>query len=768
MALTRRQLLKRTGLGLGAVAFAGCTIPDREMDVQSPGRLPEDLVEGFDAFYATLCRQCPSPEGILVRVMEGRAKKIEGNPDYPLNQGKHSARCEASLQALYHPDRIRFPLLRDTRGGSFSSVTWDKALDELVTRLRGQQGDPGAVVLVTEPLRGHLGMVVERFMNAYGGQHLSFETLEETVLREAVKQVFGQEQLPQFDIEHAQYVLSFGADFLGSWLSPTHYSRQYGEFRQGQDRTTRGTLVQVEPRFSLTAANADEWVPVKPGTEGMLALSIASVIIENELVDAGAARAFTGLVGEQALVRFRPEVVAGEIGEHITPERIRDLARAFVENQPSLALAGGSAGGHTNGLFNLTAAYALNLLVGNVGKPGGVLFNPGSPLEDVPEVATATTFQQWTDLAGHMQTGGVQVVLVRGVDPVHGLPGATDFRQALDKVPFIVAFSSFIDETTAMADLVLPDQVALEDWGDDIPDPGPGFQTVGFQQPVVVPFGDTSGGDHKLVPPGEPRGFADVLLTVAEELGGRVKEALPWESFRDVLREGAQRLHDRIGGRLPLADGSSTQAPSFEAFWMGLLQRGGWWDTKATAQSSPAMPRALPVPASASFVGDEAEYPCYLVPFPSHSLGDGRGAHLPWLQATPDPLTTATWRTWVEVNPKDARNMGGLREGDVVEVESPHGAVEALVYIHPAMPPGVVSVPLGQGHGLYSQYAEERGANIMKVLAPQTVEGTGALAWAATRVRLNKTGRRTRIPKAEGMVVSIAVEGHPVVQVTRE
>ena len=123
MALTRRQLLKGSGLGLGAVLFAGCTIPEREMVVQSPARLPEDLVEGFDAHYATLCRVCSNPEGILVRVMEGRAKKVEGNPEYPLNLGKHGARCEAGLQALYHPDRIRMPMLRASRGEPFREVS---------------------------------------------------------------------------------------------------------------------------------------------------------------------------------------------------------------------------------------------------------------------------------------------------------------------------------------------------------------------------------------------------------------------------------------------------------------------------------------------------------------------------------------------------------------------------------------------------------------------------------------------------------------------
>jgi anaerobic selenocysteine-containing dehydrogenase len=751
MAITRRELLTATGVGLGAVIFAGCRVRPGEFEAQSPVFLPEDLVEGADAFYATLCRQCSTSEGILVRVMEGRAKKIEGNPDYPVNLGKHGARCEAALQALYHPDRIPGPLRREVRGGPLTPSTWDQALDTLVGRLRQQLGAAGKVVIMTAPQGGHLGMLTERFATIYGAQHLALETTEETVLREAVKRVFGQERLPAFDIQNAQYILSFGADFLGGWLAPVHYSRQYGEFRQGQGRR-RGTLVQVEPRFSLTAANADEWVPINPGAEGLLAASIAAVIIEERLGDAAAARAMVAAVGAQALQDVRPENVnrISDIG--VKAERIRELARAFAKNQPSLALGGGLAGAQTNGLFNLSAVYALNFLVDNVGKRGGVQFNPSSPLPGVPDAPRATPFREWQRLAGGMRAGEVSLALVHGVNPAYSLPslqGKVGFGEALAKVPFIVSFSSFMDETAALADLVLPVHTPLEDWGDSVPDPGPGHQVVGFQQPVVRPFV-------------ESRGFGDILLTVAEELGGEMKARLPWSSFQELLREGARDLRR---GQGTAARPGHVPAATDEEFWVGLLQQGGWWDAQKIA---PALvrPTAFPAPAQPTFAGGREEYPFHLVPFPSHSMGGGEGSHLPWLQATPDPLTTAVWSTWVEVNPQDAEK-NRLREGEVVEVESPAGKVEALVYVHQAMPPGRVAMPLGQGHTEYGRYAQGRGANVLQILSPETEKETGALAWGATRVRLTKTGRRIRVPKLEGFVVPVELEGFKVVQVTK-
>lgn len=186
---------------------------------------------------------------------------------------------------------------------------------------------------------------------------------------------------------------------------------------------------------------------------------------------------------------------------------------------------------------------------------------------------------------------------------------------------------------------------------------------------------------------------------------------------------------------------------------MGILQRGGWWDTKATSKdSTKSKLDKIPGNAVPTFSGSKAEYPYHLLPFMSHSMGDGRDAHLPWLQATPDPITTAVWSTWVELNPQTAEEID-VREGDILEVTSPKGTIEAQVYVNPATPPNVVSVPMGQGHTSFGRYAEGVGSNVMSILDALSDEDTGALAWGATRVKLTLTGRHKRVPKFEGMVV---------------
>ena len=248
------------------------------------------------------------------------------------------------------------------------------------------------------------------------------------------------------------------------------------------------------------------------------------------------------------------------------------------------------------------------------------------------------------------------------------------FRQALTEPSdlFIVSFSPFLDDTSGLADLILPDRVYLEDWGDDIPEPGPGHQVLGFQQPVVNPLYEI-----------EPRSFPDILLAMGQELG---KEAdLPWPRYQDLLREGSDALFALNRG--------SVQASSADEFWNKLLQRGGWWDEEATGPREAvaiydlfgriAAKAAEPRVSS----GGESADTFYLTPFAHNTLNDGRNAHLPWLQGAPDPLTTITWQTWVEISDRDARRMN-IREGDVLLVESAAGSIRAPAYPTPAVPSG--------------------------------------------------------------------------------
>ena len=722
-----------------AVAAAACGVPEKELLVQSSIEMPEDMVTGLDNWYATIDRQNRAPLGIVVRVMEGRAKKVEGNVDYPVNRGKHNAVAEAGLQGLYHPDRIGSPLIRTgQRGeGKWEQLSWTDAVSRVAERLGAASGEE--TVLITDPVGAHMGLVVNRFAEALGAKHMSYEPLERTVLKASMKQVFDQDAMPDFDIENAAYILSFGADFLNTWESPVRYARGYGHFRQGENRK-RGKLVHFDSRFSMTGANADEWVYVKPGYEGEVALAIANVMIAAGLPDSPALYRITGQ-GSNRLERFTPESVGSRAG--VSPEKIIRIARDFLDHPPGLAIGGGSAGAHSNGLFNLNAIYALNYLAGSVDQQGGVVFNPPPPISDLPTAPDATPFSDFWDLAGRMSGGQVKALLVRNADPFYGLPENTAIRQASFNVPLIVSFSNSFDDTTMLADIILPENHYLEDWGTDIPNPGPGYQTIGFQQPVVRSFFESRG------PHLGTKNFGDVLMTLAQVLEKDL--GLDADNFKGLIENDARRLHEM--------DRGSVRAANDKLFWNTVLQRGGWWDTGARGDLHDPRSAQYSFPTNPQTPSTGGSGDFHLIPFETTGLTDGRGADLPWLQATPDPITTATWRTWVEINMKKAEEMG-INEGDVVKVTSDQGLIEALAYPHPGISPDVVAIPVGQGHKGGGRYAKDRGANVLSILSPVTESETGALAWAATRVNVRRTGEWIRLPKFENTAPDLAEDGH--------
>lgn len=743
--MRRRDFLKLVATSTtGAVLFTGCGVgngdPKTEFQIESPVLNPRDVTFGRDNWYATTCDQCGSGCGVLMRVYEGRAKKIEGNPDFPVNTGASCARAQAAVQAVYHPDRITAPMRANPRGsGNFQTISWDEAMTELTDALNAARGTAGSILMITEPLSGALGQVAGQFASALGARQVTLEPDDRVVLREATRRVFGTDAFPTLDLARSNFLVSFSADFLQTWISPVQFGRAYGEFRQGRPNV-RGTYYYVGPQFSGSAASADKWLPINPGTEGLVALAMAQVMSSQGLVDSAAAgRVYAGI----NLGDYSPDRVAAETG--LTASQIDDLARRFASGKPSVAIAGATAAAQTNGLFNLTAVFALNLLVGSVGVPGGVILNPASALGNgIPAFTSGLAYRDWAGIANDMNSGSVQVVLTHDANPVYSLPPASGFQQALKStnVKKIVSFTSVLDETAMQADLVLPVNVPMEDWGLSVPDPGPGYQVVGFQQPVVSPL------------PGiQSRSFGDVLIAAAKG----AQQTLPWNTIEDAVRAAVDTLRG--------LDRGNVQATNAKEYFVTMQTQGGWWDTAQKAGTAPNAPARPTPPARPEFSGPENGL--YLVPFPSNSLSYGEAAYLPWMQALPDPVSTNVWGTWVELNPKTAQQLG-VGTGDVVRVSSPNSALkqaELPVYVNPAAMPNAVLIPMGQGHTSSTRYAERRGANPLELIDPQTESETGALAWAATRVQVESTGKKVRIPRLEGQVPAFQLAGAPIVQV---
>ncbi|HEV3063648.1 MAG TPA: molybdopterin-dependent oxidoreductase [Vicinamibacterales bacterium] len=706
--MDRRDFIKLTAVTGTGAALTACGNPEHELIRFVPD---DDIVPGIAEWKPSVCPLCSSGCGLTVRVMDAdfetvrkdkaspangvagvvaikAAKKLEGQPAHPVNRGGLCPRGQAAIQVTYHPDRLTAPMKRTgARGtGAFQEITWDEAIGELVSRLDAMT-DRRALAFVTRPRRSRRLELVAEFLSKFGAPApIGFELFGDDVLRRANAMSFGAAQLPTFDLARARFVISFGADFLGTWNSPVAQMAAYGDMRQGQSGR-RGTFVQVESRMSLSGANADEWVPVKPGTEGVFALGLARALIISKIASGDAA----------SFADYAPENVEKITG--VPARRLERLARQIGELRPAVAIIGGAPLAQTNGLFHALAVNTLNTVLGSVGQPGGVFFTP--------QVASTPADRALTRPAQTLRDLNAQVLLLDDANPVFGSPNGWHVREAIARIPFIASFGSFVDDTSVHADLILPDHSFLESWTDSLPESGSLVAVANAAGPVMRPLYQT-------------RSTPDVLLDVAGKL--KTPVAMPWKSYDEMLKASFEKLGEEA--------------------WSGVEKQGGWWqqpEARAEARSAkagqpPALHYVPPV-----FDGDAATYPLHLLPYASQAFGDGSAAHLPWLQELPDPMTSAMWSSWIEINPQTADRLH-IAQGDVVEITSTQGSVRAPAMISPGIAPDMVAMPVGQGHDTFTRFASRRGVNPVGILAPIAEAQTGALAWAATRVKIARVG----------------------------
>ena len=276
--ISRREFLKITGLSAAATAvLTGCGTNARFVERRTYLNMPEYTLPGKSTYYATTCGECPAACGIIVRTVEGRAIKVEGNPNHPINKGRTCSRAQTTMNGLYNPDRYQSALKQTSRGsGDFEKINWEEAASVVANAL--QTDNSAGLGFVLSLSSDHIHDLVFEISDHYKlPPPLRFSGLslleQRNTLMTASEKLFDETVLPHFDIAGADIIFSFGANFTETWLTPVSFSLAYGEMRQGNPGK-RGYLVQFEPRMSQTAANADEWFPITPGSEDAVARAL--------------------------------------------------------------------------------------------------------------------------------------------------------------------------------------------------------------------------------------------------------------------------------------------------------------------------------------------------------------------------------------------------------------------------------------------------------------------------------------------------------------
>ena len=626
-AITRREFLALGGAATLA-AFPGC-----KPQFHPGGEHPDGIRPpgGPESFGRAICGMCASGCGVIVRAVGGRAVGISGNREHPVNGGALCPRGAAGLQHLYDLDRVVGPARR--KGEKLERVPWDDALAELATRVAG-----GGVVLV-EALRGVEADLAARFARATGAMHLRADPL-----RQAHEGVVGRQA---WNWTQTRLAVFFGCEFAEDAPDLMASLRAYAHRRQG----TGGRTVHVGPRFSTSAGHADEFVAVKPGTEGALALGMAHVLLGEEKRSANPPESYRRLVE-----RFTPEETANVTG--VKPATVIRLAREFGAVAPQLAIGWRGLLDQTNGADALAAVHALNHLVGSAAQM--------SPPVRPPLLNWGAPIAAGAPPGAHH--AAPRVLITAGGNPVYTAP---ELLEPFAAAEFRVAIGPLLDETALAADLVLPTPTWLERFEVDVPPSA--VQSVAVARPAIAPLHDT-------------RVAGDILLAVAHRLPA-LRAAFSWDSYDEAARE-------RLFG-LFLAQTGSVREEKWENFLERLEATGVWTDADAprAAAQEPRWPERWDPP---SFTGEGP----VLVTFASLALGEGEGASLPWLQEIAGWQHHVGWDSWIEVHPRH-----GFSTGERVLVRSPRGEVRARVVATPTCPPDVVAMPLGQGHSASGRWA---------------------------------------------------------------
>ncbi|MFB3917528.1 MAG: molybdopterin-dependent oxidoreductase [Terriglobales bacterium] len=800
MTINRRFFLQVAAGGALGVATSGATMRDISTMNAALEHGEETRVPGGPETWATAtCSLCASGCGLRVRKIGKRAVKIQGNPVHPVSHGGLCPKGLAGLQQLYHPDRLRAPMknVGSRENPRWKDISWDEALGTLVAKLRELRaaGQPHTAVLIDRDSRNLLGRLLRRFMFAYGSPNYLNMPSGLDSLQSALYLQQGVTQPVAYDFDNSQYVASFGVNLLEGWGSPVAIMRSFGRWRQANNGR-RAKFVQIEPRLSVTAARADEWVPIRPGTEAALALGIAYVLISEGLYDANFVRERTfgfddwhdaqgkSHLGFRSLVltEYRLNDVANITG--VPAETILRLGREFGHNRPAVAIGDHQTSTLPGNPSAAMAVHSLNAMMGSLDVPGGVLLQqepPGSSDDQLRERIREARVDSAPDHlfpAHHLsrlpqaimsqRPYAVRALLLHQSNPVFEQPNGEAFAQAFRQVPFIASFTTFMDESSATADLILPACTFLEKWNDAAAPPTFGNAVQSISAPVLP-------ARHGSRDPG------DVFLFMAQKLGGPLAAAFPYASFEDYLKNQVKEIFATQSGAVfsstleetwnRLLERSGWRAPTYsnaDELWTQMQEQGGWWEPSyyygewgrvaqtrsgrfefysqalaewSTKHSEAAQLTGIKLNDDRSFLPHQPavkpppkDYPLVLMPVEVLPFARGEGAHLPYLQQIAGLQLFEKWDSWMEINPETAKKLG-VSDNDYVWIESKRGRAKVRARLYQGVHPDAVHLPLGYGHTAGSAWAC-RGVNPLTLIEEQLDPVSGLPQTATTYVKV--------------------------------
>ena len=684
----------------------------------------------------SVCTLCSAGCGIRIRKVNKRAIKIEGQPGSPGSNGNACILGLSGLQLLYGPNRIKGPLKREgVRGNSqWKSISWEAAIAELAEKINGIIKTKGgsSIACITNSDQGILANMFRRFTNACGSPNYFAMPSIEDAYDTTMHLMHGTRARVGFDFENSNYVLSFGSGVLDGWGPSVQMFKTRSAWKDHKVK-----FVQVEPRLSNTAAKADQWIAIQPGTEVALALGMAHVIIKESLhhqnfikryafgfhdwvdQDGKKHQGFKQLVEKE----YSPAQVQTITG--IPAQTIATLAKEFAGASNSVAICGRGAGNTPGGQQEFMAVHALNALTGNINKPGGIWVLPAddcsfrSPLKkcaenqdrvdgagkDYPAQYLLTRLPQIINKA---KKSPIQALLTADANPLYNLPDVKEVRKAFNKIPLIVSFASHWNETAAHADLILPQHSYLERYEDVRTPMGAVHSRIGLAKPVVKPLLNT-------------RHSGDVLIQLAQKMG--LTKTFPWKTYQAALTA-------KLG-----KDWKDLQQKSF------IVKKSmpPAWDRafQTTFKKFEFIPGAFKSQELFKPLVMKGKGKVTLIPYDSMRLAAGKTSNTPFLTKTVEDTVLKNDVVFIEINPKTARSLG-LKQGCAVRLSTVYGTAKVRINLFDGIMPGIVALPRGLGHTGIDPYLAGKGVNINELMGPLTDPVSGLNAAWGIKAKLEK------------------------------
>ncbi len=696
--ITRRDLLKMTGGGLLGVILSPLpwkTLDDSAIWTQNWERTPK-LSHGPIITQFSNCTLCPAGCALKVRSTEGNAFFLTGVKLHPFTHGALCARGIAGHHMSTHPLRIVHPHTFAGKSGmsELKAVSKEEAFRSIASRIRSAKGS--VAVLDQQPNRTVSEIYEEFLTQTKNGLYLTSPSSEYPTLREIAAMTDRSEEEFGFDLEHSTLVLSFGAPLFDGWGIPGRMSsvRNAG--------TTK--FIQVDDRRSHTAIQSDEWIALSPGTEQLFALSIASVMFRENLIEKKVQRTISDLASYRSIAaQFLPETTAPMTG--IPAEKVISIARELASARSPIVLSGADAGGGPLEPETEKAIASLNLLLGNVGNIGGIVEK--RQLRSNGQHSRPT---QWNSIPDH----SIEVLIMDSADAGFAIPWKLLEKKLIPNGHCIVSLSPVLNEISAHADFLIP---------------APGHLESLTETPSA---GSSCTASFALSAPVMPRQeFSIEPIDVIRELSRELSSTLEIPEQEVSLKQKTERImKDQRGSVFIYADGSTRSISEYagaEELWTDLVNGAQWIDDPVRQSELRSASISLqPVPA-----GDQ--HPNGLVLIPHGWKGTTSYSQMPpVLSKIFQESDLRKMNGTVSIHPATAAALGLLRNEFGV-LSTKNGSMNVRIKVDPTVRPAVVNASIGPLPNGTVTPEDPVGTNILN-LCEVTDKGT----WRITAAQLVK------------------------------